>query len=81
MLTTIDNPYDPFTQWDEWLAFDVIAGHKTCEYLDRVSVTSDNLSEPVIQEDLHKAMKTIIDEDPIGIYIMVKPNTIKPKPH
>lgn len=78
MLTTIDNPYDPFTQWDEWLSFDIHAGHKTCEYLDRVCITSESLSDPVIEEDIHNAMKTIVNEDPIGIYIMVKPNMIKP---
>ena len=23
MLTTIDNPYNPFTEWNEWLQFDL----------------------------------------------------------
>ena len=22
MLTTVDNPYNPFTQWDAWFRFD-----------------------------------------------------------
>ena len=22
MLSTIDNPFDPFTQWDEWKRYD-----------------------------------------------------------
>lgn len=72
MLSTTDNPFDPFTQWDEWFAYDVSHGHKTCEYLDRVCVTSDDLSAPIEQEDIHRAMKTIVDEDPLGIYILVR---------
>ena len=36
MLTTIDNPYDPFSQFDDWLAFDEGKGYFTCEYLARM---------------------------------------------
>lgn len=74
MLTTIDNPFDPFTEWDEWWAFDISHGHRTCEYLDRVCVTSDNLSEPVMRADIHDAMRLIIKEDPLGLYILAFPN-------
>jgi len=77
MLSTIDNPYDPFTQWDEWLSFDIFNGHRTCEYLDRVCVTSDDLSDSVQKEDILNAMNTIIKEDPLGIYILVRPNSFK----
>ncbi len=28
-LTTVDNPYDPFTQWDEWYAYDEGKGYAT----------------------------------------------------
>lgn len=29
MLTTEDNPFDPFTQYDEWYAFDYEKGYHT----------------------------------------------------
>ena len=45
MLTTVDNPYDPFTEFDAWLGFDVSKGYNTCAYLARVAVSSDELSE------------------------------------
>ena len=45
MLTTIDNPYDPFDQFDEWYSYDMDAGYNTCAYLARVSFTSDSLSD------------------------------------
>ena len=57
-ITTEDNPYDPFTQWDEWYAFDVSKGYNTCAYLARVSYSSDELSE----EDQDLAINEAIDE-------------------
>ena len=71
MLSTVDNPYNPFTEWDEWLAYDTFAGHHTCEYLARVSVNSTDLSESSQQYYDNLAIKQIVAEDPIGIYIIV----------
>lgn len=68
MLTTIDNPYNPFVQFDEWFAFDESKGYCTCEYLARVARTSDELSP----EDEALAINTAIDEivelNILGIY-------------
>ena len=45
MLTTIDNPYNPFTNFDEWWAFDISHGYNTCAYLSRiVDVFSENIN-------------------------------------
>jgi hypothetical protein len=44
MLTTIDNPFNPFTQFDEWNAFDTQQGYYTCAYLARIAKVSDELS-------------------------------------
>lgn len=44
MLTTSDNPYDPFTQFDEWYAFDERKGYHTCGYIERISRSSSELS-------------------------------------
>lgn len=58
MLTTIDNPFDPFTQWDEWRRFDEDKKYFTCAYLARIAKTSDDLSEA----DYDKAIENAIDE-------------------
>lgn len=58
MLTTTDNPYDPFTQWDEWFALDVALGYNTCALLDRVTRTSEELND----EDQDLAIETAMDE-------------------
>lgn len=77
MLTTIDNPFNPFTHWDEWLSFDLSKGYGTCEYLDRMTVSSDSLSEEEQKQFLNQAMKTICEME--TIYRMVGPSdTIVP---
>ena len=43
--TTIDNPYDPFDQFDDWLKYDMERGYGTSEMLARIAVTSDDYTE------------------------------------
>lgn len=57
-LTTTDNPFDPFTQFDEWNRFDEDAGYYSNAYLARIAKTSDELS--VADETL--AIDAAIDE-------------------
>ena len=58
MLTTIDNPFSPFTQWDEWKRYDEDKKYYTCSYLARIAKTSDDLSEA----DYNKAIDDAIEE-------------------
>lgn len=71
MLTTLDNPYNPFSQFEEWLAFDILHGHRTCELLDIYAVTSSALSDIDIHLAIEQAILDIIHEDIEGIYIRV----------
>lgn len=58
MLTTTDNPFSPFTQFDEWYQFDIDAGYNTSGLLARIVKTSDELSEA----DESLAIEEAIDE-------------------
>jgi hypothetical protein len=58
MLTTIDNPYDPFDEFDEWFAFDSRMGYHSSSYLGRIVVTSNEISDV----DQHLAIEQAIDE-------------------
>lgn len=60
MLTTIDNPYNPFVQFDEWFAFDVQKGYNTCAYLARIANVSDELSEEEENYAIDEAINEII---------------------
>lgn len=68
MLTTIDNPFNPFTQWDEWLAFDEGKGYYTSEYLARIAKVADNLSPLEYQYEVNNAINEIVLENVLGIY-------------
>lgn len=68
MLTTVDNPYNPFDQFTQWLLFDKEKGYNTCEYLARIVNLSDDLSEKESNEAIERAMDEIIKFDPLNIY-------------
>lgn len=42
MLSTSDNPFNPFEQFKEWYAFDVSHGYNTLGYLAAVAETSND---------------------------------------
>lgn len=68
MVTTTDNPYDPFTQFDQWYAFDTIQGYNTCSYLARIAKTSPELSPMDQAIAIEEAVDEIVDMNLLGIY-------------
>jgi hypothetical protein len=68
MLTTTDNPYDPFTQFDKWQAFDESKGYFSLAYLARVSEANTDMSDEQYKEEVSKAISDIVFYDPLGIY-------------
>ena len=68
MLTTIDNPFDPFTQFDQWKTFDEQKGYFTCAYLARIAKTSDELSEADEDLAIEQAINEIVRLNILGIY-------------
>jgi len=68
MLTTIDNPYDPFMQYDEWLQFDESSGYNTTQYLARLTLSSDSLSDVDQSNAIESAIDEIIRENINGMY-------------
>ena len=71
MLSTIDNPYDPFTQYDDWFAFDEQAGYHTPGLLARIAVISDESSDADQLASLIAAVDEIVDENISGMHIKV----------
>lgn len=74
MLTTIDNPFDPFEQFDEWSAFDESKGYYTCAYLARIVKTSNELSDEDESLAIADAINEIISLNVLGIYKKVIKN-------
>lgn len=75
MLTTVDNPYNPFIQFDEWRAFDEAKGYYTCEYLARIAKTSHELSDADYDLAVEEAINEIIYFNVLGIYQKVTKET------
>ena len=77
MLTTFDNPYDPFEDFTSWLLFDNEKGYNTCNYLARIAKTSDELSDQENNKEIERAIDEIIYYDPFNMYKKVKRNAQK----
>ena len=57
-ITTYDNPYDYFKQFDEWLNFDRQKGYYTLEYVARLAKLAPDLSE----EEQNIEMESVFDK-------------------
>ena len=74
MLTTFDNPYNPFVEYDAWLAYDLLMGHNTNNYLARVVVTSNELSVYDQELAINQGMREIVELNPTGFWRLIGPN-------
>jgi hypothetical protein len=72
MLTTVDNPYDPFTQWDEWFAWDQNAGYHSPGLLARIARLSADLSEGDQHLAIQQAIDEIVEVNVLGVSRKVK---------
>lgn len=68
MLTTFDNPYDPFEQFTLWFLFDVEKGYNTCERLARIANIPEGLSDKEIDAATDAAIDEMIKYDFLNIY-------------
>lgn len=59
-ITTIDNPYNYWIQFDEWLSYDHLMGYNTLELLARLLRISDDLSEDKQEEEVQRAFCTMM---------------------
>lgn len=77
MLSTVDNPFDPFDQFDSWYQFDVDKGYNSCAYLARIARTSDQLSDKENDDEVERAIDEIIKYDFMNVYTKVKQKKAK----
>ena len=68
MLTTFDNPFNPFDQFDAWQMFDIEKGYQTSERLAKVVKLSDEMSQKEEDEEIERGINVIIQNDILNIY-------------
>lgn len=59
-ITTVDNPFNPITNFEDWYAYDRLKGYYTCERLASIAKCSDDLSDETNEEILKEAYKELI---------------------
>lgn len=67
-ITTKDNPFDFFTQFDDWFLFDESKGYHTCSYVARIAKTSNDLSELDNEIEIERAIDEILELNLTGNY-------------
>lgn len=76
MLTTIDNPFNPYVDFVNWHNFDREKGYKTLETVARVAKVSDEMPDDMYEKEVERAVDFLCRVNPLGIYKKVrKPKT------
>lgn len=68
-ITTKDNPYDPFDQWDLWYDYDEQMNYHTCSVLARLTGDTSSLDVEEAALVVYDAMRELCELNPM--YIMV----------
>ena len=67
-ITTVDNPFNPFDDFENWNRFDTDCGYNSASYLARVANVSDSLSDVEYCREVERAIDQIVLNDPINLY-------------
>jgi hypothetical protein len=76
-LTTVDNPFNPITQFDDWFAFDEEKGYHSCSYLARIANTSKDLTDEENETIINEAIDEIVAFN-LGFYKKVDSDHTSP---
>lgn len=68
MLTTTDNPFDPFEEFTSWFLFDVGKGYNTCSYLGRLVRFFPGMTQKEEDEEVERVIDEILTLNPVDFY-------------
>lgn len=63
LLTTFDNPYNPFVDFDHWFMFDCEMQHNTCGRIARLVDDDPEMTEHEAREERERVMDFIVTYD------------------
>lgn len=71
MLTTVDNPWNPFTDFWQWDLWDRQHGYNTTSFLSRVVASSLELAQADQESAIDAAIDEIARENVSGMHVKV----------
>ena len=74
MLTTFNNPFNPFKQFNDWLNFDYRNGTDCCGTVARLSMCTNALSDELNDTEIERAMDSIVELMPTVFVKLHKSN-------
>lgn len=77
MLSTIDNPFNPFEDFRNWFLFDIEKGYNSCSRVARVARLSDEMTQRETDIEIERAIDEIIKYDFMNIYKKIINTNIK----
>ena len=79
MLSTKDNPFNPFDDYNSWLSFDKEHHYDSSERLMRIAQVSDEMTMIEEEKEIERAIDEIIKYDFLNIYIKVERDLTYPE--
>ncbi len=75
MLSTVDNPYNPFSDFDKWFQYDVVHNYNCLGIMAANTYSSNEYGEGRILEDIEQGIDDFLKNDILGLYIKVVHDT------
>lgn len=66
-ITTSDNPFDYFDDFDNWFLYDIEKGYHTLEVMSRLTYTSTELSDRVYEAEVERVVDEMVYHDVINL--------------
>lgn len=67
-ITTIDNPFDPIEQHDDWLYYDMQKGYYSNNKVARLTEIEDDMTSKEEDEAIEKAIDRLVEIDPLNLF-------------
>ncbi len=70
-ISTFDNPYDPFDNFDEWFRYDNDKGYGSCQILANLTEVFEGMTPKEFNEEMERGIDSLLIADPANLYIKV----------
>lgn len=72
LVTTVDNPINPFVDFEGWMNLDIAMGYDTCGLVSQMFMGYDNMSDEDQAIEYARMIRDLFAHDPLGVYTLAK---------